>query len=62
MCTLHTYDGQAETLIRSLWLDLEGPMRAALRFPMARRRKFSGEDESTSELETHSVRYYLGDL
>ena len=37
-------------------------MRAALRFPMARRRKFSGEDESTSELETHSVRYYLADL
>jgi hypothetical protein len=59
---LHTYSGQAETLIRRLWLDLAGAMRAALRFPMARRRKFSGEDESTSELETHSVRYYLVDL
>jgi hypothetical protein len=29
---------------------------------MARRRKFSGEDESTSVLETHSVRYYVADL
>jgi hypothetical protein len=29
---------------------------------MARRRKFSGEDESTSGLETHSVRYYVVDL
>ncbi len=37
-------------------------MRAALRFPMPRRRKFSGEDESTSGLETHSVRYYVVDL
>jgi hypothetical protein len=25
-------------------------------------RKFSGEDESTSGLETHSVRYYTADL
>ncbi|MFY9986970.1 MAG: hypothetical protein WAK31_19575 [Chthoniobacterales bacterium] len=37
-------------------------MRAALGFPMPRRRKFSGEDESTSGLETHSVRYYVVDL
>ena len=29
---------------------------------MARPRKFSGEDESTSGLETHSVRYYVSDL
>lgn len=29
---------------------------------MPRRRKFSGEDESTSGLETHSVRYYVVDL
>jgi hypothetical protein len=29
---------------------------------MARPRKFSGEDESTSELESHSVRYYVTDL
>jgi hypothetical protein len=61
-CTLHTYYGQAETPVRRFWLDLAGVLRAALRFPMARRRKFSGEDESTNALETHSVRYYLVDL
>jgi hypothetical protein len=50
-----------EKLIRLFGLDLAGVMRAALRIPMARR-KFSGEDESTSGLETHSVRYYVVDL
>jgi hypothetical protein len=29
---------------------------------MAGPRKFSGEDESTNGLETHSVRYYTADL
>jgi hypothetical protein len=29
---------------------------------MAKPRKFSGEDESTRGLETHSVRYYVADL
>ena len=29
---------------------------------MAKPRKFSGEGESTSELESHSVRYYVADL
>ena len=58
---MHTYFSLAEILSQRLALAFAGLRHAALFFPMARPRKFSGEDE-TRGLETHSVRYYVADL